>query len=223
MKDFNKYKKYYGIIYLFLNKSNGKCYVGQSTNFYTRYRVYKGGHCQDQPKIYNAFKKYGFENFDVKIIAKAENQQQLDELEDFYIDAFDCINNGYNCKKGGANGKHSEETKIKISNSIKGSRNWNYGKGGSKHQRFGAKHSEESKVMMSQTKKQSGCAKGVKNSNYGKGKAIICNETGEIFSNAHQAGAILNVHFSAIHKNLKGKSKYVGKIIGKKLTFRYLK
>ena len=46
--------------------------------------------------------------------------QRLDELEKYYIKKYDSFHNGYNCTEGGFSGKRSNETKSKISESLKG-------------------------------------------------------------------------------------------------------
>lgn len=45
---------------------------------------------------------------------------KLDELEKYYIKKYDTFNNGYNSTEGGFSGKLSDETKQKISESLKG-------------------------------------------------------------------------------------------------------
>lgn len=111
----------YGVIYLITCKVNGKVYVGQTTDFKTRIKDYKCLSCKGQPKIYNALKKYGVENFSYEIIDVSTTQPVLDFLEDFYIDVLGSKNRdvGYNSKGGGSHGKHSEESKSKMSHSHK--------------------------------------------------------------------------------------------------------
>lgn len=120
----------YGQIYRLTNKINGKMYHGQTTDkIKTRWTKYRNLNCKDQPKIYNALKKYGPENFLFEVIdVTPQNQQQLNYLETFYIRKFDSFHNGYNCNEGG-DAQHiiSDETRRKISESKKGSKNPNYG------------------------------------------------------------------------------------------------
>ena len=125
--------KPYGYIYTVTNKINGKQYVGQTIEIpQKRWWKYKKLNCIQQPKLYNALKKYGAVNFLYEILDTAPDQIVLDYLEDFYIECLDTVTNGYNCKSGGGNGRHSEMTKQKMSASHKG-----------------IKHSEESKAKMS--------------------------------------------------------------------------
>ena len=64
--------------------------------------------------------------FEYKIIDRVENDDkeclinQLNALETYYIKKYDTMNNGYNMTEGGYNGLLSDETKHKISESLKG-------------------------------------------------------------------------------------------------------
>lgn len=110
----------YGYIYKITNPINNKCYIGQTLSEpQKRWLFYKNLRCRDQPKFYNALKKYGPESFIYEQLDTAPDQVVIDYLEDFYIQCFDSIKNGYNCKEGGANGKHSEETCKKKSDALK--------------------------------------------------------------------------------------------------------
>lgn len=150
----------YGQIYRLTNKINGKMYHGQTVeeNINNRWSKYRKLKCKDQPKLYNALKAYGPENFLFEVIdTTPQNQSQLDELEIFYIAKFDSMNNGYNCDPGGrGGGKKSEETKHKMSNTRRG---WIYSpetilkfsiaKIGSKNPNFGKHHSDQHKEKIS--------------------------------------------------------------------------
>lgn len=149
----------YGQIYRLTNKINGKMYHGQTTkeDINKRWSEYKGIRCYNQPKLYRALKKHGPENFLFEVInTSPQNQQQLDNLETFYIRKYDSMNNGYNCNEGGAGRGHvCEETKRKLSISNKGENNPN----------FGQPMSEEQKRKISEAKK------GSKNAMFGKPSA----------------------------------------------------
>ncbi len=102
------------------NKINNQCYIGQTIqNLEERWRQHKKirSNC-----IYlkNAFKKYGFENFNFKLICICFDKD-LNKFEIDYIKKYNSlVPNGYNLKKGGENGgKHNDETKLKISEKLK--------------------------------------------------------------------------------------------------------
>lgn len=106
-------------IYMITNKKNGKVYVGQTwESMEERFRKHKwkATHNANGAKaLNNAIRKYGVDAFKVEKLDEATTQQEADILEDFYILASRTHNKGYNIKRGGSRGKHSEKSKEKIS------------------------------------------------------------------------------------------------------------
>lgn len=146
----------YGVIYCLTCKVNGKVYIGQTINFNKRMIRYKNLHCKEQPKIYNALKKYGVENFNYEIIDIGLSKADLDQLECYHMTLADSRNTkfGYNCKEGGGNGKQSEESNKKNSESQKGKiRTKEHCEKLSKANK-GQKRSEEAKKNMSIARKK---------------------------------------------------------------------
>jgi len=112
----------YGIIYKITSIAEpDKCYIGQTRGtFEERMCYYKKLNCKGQPKIFNALRKYGWDAFISEQIDEVYGDQEtLDVVEDIYMDHYECIEKGYNCKRGGSHGKHSKETIKKISESKK--------------------------------------------------------------------------------------------------------
>ena len=146
-------------VYQIRNLINNKVYVGSAVDINRRKREHytqlsKGKHCNQ--KLQNAYNKYGVENFSFEIVESVKDLQQLISQEQYYIDKFNAVNEGYNicpiagntlgvypsnesrqkmseAHKGVGKGiPKSEEHKKKISksvsNSIKGENNKYYGK-----------------------------------------------------------------------------------------------
>ena len=112
-------KEYYGIIYKIENKVTGKTYIGQTTSprgFNGRYD-YKGTGIE---RVYNyslnkarqgvdynqhllrSIEKYGIDAFVVdEIFDIADNKDELNEKERYYIEQFNSFKNGYNRSIGG--------------------------------------------------------------------------------------------------------------------------
>jgi hypothetical protein len=68
-----------------------------------------------------AIRKYGWDNFDADIIDNAENIEELNQKEIYWIKYYKSISpNGYNLEIGGKNATNSEETRKKISQALKG-------------------------------------------------------------------------------------------------------
>jgi group I intron endonuclease len=108
-------------IYLSENKINKKFYIGQ-TNFSLKQRKKKHEKIAkySNTHFHRALCKYGFENFEWKILDKAKTQKELDNLEIKYIFEFNSIKNGYNMTQGGLGGVPNDEVKEKISQANKG-------------------------------------------------------------------------------------------------------
>lgn len=90
-------------IYLFINKSNNKKYVGQSINIEKRERdhFYEHTNKSEKNKAYDfkinqAFRKYGYKNFDFLILEIVPDTKTIDEREIFWIEYYDSFKNGYN-------------------------------------------------------------------------------------------------------------------------------
>jgi len=151
----------YGVIYCLTCKTNGKVYIGKTTDFRDRMNRYKGLHCKGQPLIYEALKRHGTDNFSYDILDMTTNEELLNFLEDFYIETIGSRREeiGYNDKTGGRKGKHSEKTKGKISKALKGNTHCKGRKLTKKTKNKIAKahtgkiFSEEAKIKMSNAKK----------------------------------------------------------------------
>lgn len=111
----------YYFVYLTTNKINGKQYVGShvTTNMDDDY-IGSG-----RPYLSNAIKKYGKENFERTILKECVTIEEARLLEEPFIKKYKTLApNGYNLSPtGGTNqfgGRHSEESKKKISESLKG-------------------------------------------------------------------------------------------------------
>jgi len=113
-------------IYLIENTFNGKVMVGQTvttvTTRWTRHMklLRKGIH--ENPHLQNSWNKYGEDVWIINPIDTATCVEELNILEDFYIvDVFDSMNpeRGYNLRRGGYNGRFSEESKKRMSEAQK--------------------------------------------------------------------------------------------------------
>ena len=107
-------------IYKIINPT-GKIYIGQAININKRWKQYKTILKQViGSKLYNSLNKYGVETHQFEIIEECL-LEQLNERELFWGKHYDVLGpNGLNLRLGDANGKMSEETKQKISQSLLG-------------------------------------------------------------------------------------------------------
>jgi group I intron endonuclease len=83
-------------IYKITSPSN-KIYIGQSKNVEKRIKFYKYTLAKGQPRLYNSFKKYGYENHTFEIIHCCEIHE-LFYFERYYQDLFSVeLEKGLNC------------------------------------------------------------------------------------------------------------------------------
>lgn len=111
-----------GYVYKTTNIINGLIYIGQHKYTYQdRYDKYYLGAGK---KLKKAIKEFGSKSFKREILKECNSQQQLDEMEQYYIALYNSTNEsiGYNILNGGISGFKmimSEETKKKISQTNK--------------------------------------------------------------------------------------------------------
>lgn len=180
-----------GIVYKATNKINNKIYIGKTIQSLKRRKqihiaIAKKG---NNYYFHRAIRKYGWDNFEWEILTETDSESKLNALEKFYIAAYRKMTILYNMTDGGEgiNGEnnyffnkhfinekngmygkhHSEETRKKISESLKGNIPWNKGRpcteeakkkiskankgklSGEKHPLFGKPRSEEMKRKQS--------------------------------------------------------------------------
>lgn len=126
-------------IYRILNLVNLKSYVGQTINPETR--QYQHFNCVNSSEILsNAIKKYGKENFQFTVIYQSlDSFDHIMEMEKYFIEKYNSIENGYNLSEGGYGSpgvRKTEETKQKI-----------------REKAMGRKHTEATKKKLSQSHK----------------------------------------------------------------------
>ena len=97
-------------IYKITNTLNNKCYIGKTTRpvkirWEEHIRESKLGRV-DIP-LYNAFNKYGINNFSFEIVEDNISNDEINNKEKYYIQLFQSMShaNGYNVTEGGDGGK----------------------------------------------------------------------------------------------------------------------
>lgn len=85
---------------------NGKRYVGIGLSrggITIRFNSYKNYRCEDQPKLFNALKKYGSENVKYEIILQTDDREKACKVEIQLISLWGLQNDkyGYNISAGG--------------------------------------------------------------------------------------------------------------------------
>ena len=145
-------------IYKFTHLESNRSYIGQPIQDPNQRRLehISGSRHSDRTyHFHNALKKYGVDAFSFEVIAKAKTAEELNVLEENYIQQFNSIDNGFNIRNGGGNKTHNPESIKRMKEAQRNAHArrkaegrdvpWNKGK----HGYTMAGHSEESKKARS--------------------------------------------------------------------------
>lgn len=191
-------------IYKYTSPS-GKIYIGSSKNINKRITYYKSESCKNQTKLYNSFKKYGYENHKFEILEECKFED-LYLRERYYGELFNVLDdNGLNLilpKIGENKIGISEETRLKMSESKKGDKNVFYGKKHSKETKEkisnshkGKKHTEEHRRKVSE------------NNAKNMSKIVLDLNTGVFYNSAKEVSDLYNLNHSTLRSQLNGTNK----------------
>lgn len=161
------------VVYVHKNKSNGKCYVGQTKQkIENRWKKNGSGYLDivdgkyKNPKFAPAILKYGWDGFEHIVLHENITLTEANKLEKKLITSYDSLDNGYNCTEGG------EGTP-----SVKRSLEW----------------------CKMKSKSMKGKLKGSAN---GCSRKIKCIETEDIFDSLSEACDAYDIKYSTFHTNL---------------------
>ena len=106
-----------------ITSPSGKVYIGQTIDIQRRFKTYKSLKCKEQPRLYKSFIKYGVENHKFEIIGEFM-KPELTKFERYFQEMFKSTGKkGLNCilvTTDEFSGGHSDDSKKKISNKLKG-------------------------------------------------------------------------------------------------------
>lgn len=149
-------------VYRHTNKINEKVYIGMTgqddvndrwRNGYG-YTAYDG---RNHPShMQSAINKYGWDNFESEVLYEGLSYEDACKKEVELIAKHNSTNRlfGYNKHVGGLGGAPmSDETKEKLSVAMTGEKNGMYGVSGKDHPMYGRKHTVESRLKMSESRK----------------------------------------------------------------------
>lgn len=103
-------------IYKIENMINKKYYIGQSEDLESRIKEHKylmNKLKENNKKLNNDIIKYGIDNFEIHIIEFCK-VEELDEKEKKYIELYNSIENGYNTRIGGYEGRKYKKDNNRI-------------------------------------------------------------------------------------------------------------
>lgn len=109
--------KKYNYVYKITNLVNGKIYIGKHST-----DDVNDGYMGSGVVLRQAYKKYGLECFTKEVIDYYNNTIELNQGEIYWIAQFNSTNSeiGYNLTYGGDGGTPTEETRRKVSHTLKG-------------------------------------------------------------------------------------------------------
>ncbi len=205
-------------IYCIENIVNGKKYIGQSVDVYSRWKKHRselnnGVHFNGY--LQKSWNKYGEDNFKFYVVEFC-NIDKLDEREIYYIGLYQTLNRnkGYNLVSGGTFGKKcSKETCTKISQALKGHKvslrsrikisEHHADVSGKNNGMYGRNHTDEAKKKISESRKGKISPRRNRNN-------VYCIELEKTFNDATEAARELNLNSSAILKCCRGERKTCG-------------
>lgn len=182
---------------------NGKVYIGMtSINPNARWN---NGNGYKGKLISKAISEFGWDNVKHDVLYSELTEENAKQIEILLINKYKSNDKrfGYNTTKGGE--VVSDNTKKKISESVSGKNNHNYGKTLSKEYKEkisktkkGSSHTKETKKKISES-----MSKRI-------GRSIKCIETNKIYDTATQANKETNIDRSSITAVCRGRQKTAG-------------
>jgi group I intron endonuclease len=110
-------------IYKITNLVNSKCYIGYTENIERRWRQHKTLIRRGKSPLYQAFRKYGLNNFKFEIIFSSDQKDLTIQKEKEYIAEHNSMKFGYNVCEGGfspsENNKEMTRMRMLTSNPMK--------------------------------------------------------------------------------------------------------
>ena len=112
-----------------ITNPEGKSYIGLSREIEIRWNSYKNMQFQSNTLLKESFKQYGVSNHVFEVIEEisleedtyGKNTAVLRRRERYWISKLDTFSNGLNQNGGGSGcGSHTDQSKQKISESLKG-------------------------------------------------------------------------------------------------------
>lgn len=203
----NKLKDVYGFIYITTNLINGKRYIGQKKfeegiNFY-KWKSYLGSGVL----LSKAIEKYGKENFIKDIVALAYSEEELNKMENEWINSYNAIydDNYYNIAEGGRKnpfaGKSDEEMVVIREKAGKSISKINSGEN---HPNYGRCESDYTKSKIRDSMKKmyynNPELKKTKKFSSRERRKVICITTGMVFDGVGIASRYYNIDRTGISK-----------------------
>lgn len=194
-----------------ITSPSGKVYIGSSVDIEKRFKYYNSKSSKGQVKIYNSIQKYGYEAHLFEVIKECLFED-LYYYESYYGNLFNVLSDkGLNLilpKSDDAKVGVSDETRLKMSLSKRGDKNYFYGK----------KHTQETKNKLSNSKKGTKLSEETKlkvklNHKRAASKLVIDLSTGIFYESCKDASISYNINYSTLRSMLNGAIKNSSNLI----------
>lgn len=121
------------VVYIAINKINGKVYIGQTTQPFNLRKIDHKRKAQlysSKSHFHAAIRKYGFDAFSWKVLETVLFREALNKAERYWIRFYKSTDpkRGYNNTTGGDSFELTTDAKNKLSKSLMGQNNPNFGK-----------------------------------------------------------------------------------------------
>ena len=211
------------IVYEHINKINNKKYFGITKRTAEQRWGKEGKNYKTSPCFYSAIQKYGWDNFEHIILFENLTKEEACQKEQELIKKYRTNDRefGYNLTSGGDYFVMNKEVKIKISKALKGNKN-NLGKKHSEETRKKISESlkghivtEEQRKHMSEAakKRHVPCSEEKRKNlsqNYPNKKPVYCIELDKIYESVQECARQLHLHATAVSKVCRGKLNTTG-------------
>ena len=206
-------------VYQHKNKINGKIYIGITMQEPEKRWGINGCNYKSSPHFYAAIQKYGWNNFEHNILYTDCTREEACLMEQILIKKYNSMdrNFGYNSTSGGENFIMNEETKQKISQSMKGNKN-GLGHPCSEEKKKkisesqkGRQFTEEHKQKLSKAAKNrhTPCSEQAKENirKVSHKKPVYCEELDQVFESVQECSRQLGIPATNISKLCNGRGK----------------
>lgn len=211
------------LVYRHMNKLNNKVYIGITSRKPNERWGNNGSNYITSPHFYSSICKYGWDNFEHDILYTDLTKDEACEKEIELIAYYKADNPkfGYNMTSGGDCPTMSVESRIKLSNSMKGNQN-GFGKPCSKEKAEKISKAQIGKFVSEETRKKQSIAASMRHvhcsddkreklrNNYPKMRKVYCVETDTIYKSVQECARELNLYATLVSKVCRNKLKTTG-------------
>lgn len=207
-------------VYKHTNKFNNKVYIGITSQKPEQRWGNNGANYKTSPHFYSAIQKYGWDSFKHEILFTELTKEEACLKEQELIKLYNSMNKefGYNQTSGGECCTMSDESKLKLSQSMIGNKNGvGHPCSNEKKQKIsdaqkGRKLTKEHKDKLSKaaSKRHTPCSESKKKTlsqNYPKKRKIYCEELDMVFESVQECGRQLDIPATNITKLCNGRGK----------------